>query len=106
VPRPQFGASGNGRRDFGPMHKPHPAKPRVHPVSVPGKVPNNGNAVNGNQVNSNTVKANPVNGNKPGPAPTNQGNSGRPAEGGNNGKAPGNPDWPRSEFRSPDSSAG
>jgi hypothetical protein len=107
VPRPQFGTSGGGRRDFGPTHKPHPAKPRVHPVPVPGKIPNNnGNAVNGNPVNGNTVKANPVNGNKPGPASGNNSNSGRPAEGGNNGKAGGNPDWPRSEFRSPDSSAG
>ncbi len=108
VPRPQLGNSGNVRRDLGPMHKPHPAKPRVHPVSLPGKPNNNGNPVNGGPLNGNAVNGGPVNGNKPGPATnnsnSNSNNSGRPPEGGKNSS--GSHDWPRADFRSPDSSAG
>ncbi|HEX5117380.1 MAG TPA: hypothetical protein VFW65_19490 [Pseudonocardiaceae bacterium] len=37
APRPQIGPAGNGRQPYppSPLHKPHPAKPRVHPAPVP-----------------------------------------------------------------------
>jgi hypothetical protein len=114
APRPQVGPIGaNGRREpFGgsspvgvspigaPGQKQHPAKPpRVHPAPpapapVPNKVPNtNGATVNG---------ANPQNGSKNNNgAKSNGGNNGN--NGNNNGN---NREWPRAEFRAPDSSAG
>jgi hypothetical protein len=103
VPRPQVGSIGeraSGRREpYGPSpaHKPHPAKPRVLPTPVPGGKPA------------------PVPNNKPASVPnpvTNGSSSGSSNNGhgaGNNGSGSGNGggrDWPRADFRSPDSSAG
>lgn len=89
--RPPVGTVAGGRREIGPLGKPHPAKPRVHPAPVPTKVPN----INGSPINGSPLNGGPVNGNKPG---------------GTNGVAQngqgGNRDWPRTEFHSPDSSSG
>lgn len=78
APRPQIGAGGNGRPPFppSPLHKPHPAKPRVHPAPVPH---NNGSTVQMNGANKNGA--------------------------GKNGSGATH-DWPRTEFGSPDSSTG
>jgi hypothetical protein len=102
APRPQVGPIGaNGRREpFGPApvgaspvrNKQHPAKPpRVHPAPpapVPNKVPNTTGATNQNGAKNNNGSNNGNNGN---------------SNGNNNGKSH---DWPRAEFRSPDSSNG
>ncbi|HEY1573245.1 MAG TPA: hypothetical protein VGG05_18025 [Pseudonocardiaceae bacterium] len=53
APRPQIGPAGNGRPPYppSPLHKPHPAKPRVHPAPVPNT--NNGSPVNKNGASKN-----------------------------------------------------
>jgi hypothetical protein len=107
VPRPQSGTTANGRRELGPMHKPHPAKPRVHPVPVPGKLSNNGtkpSTNNGSTNNGSTNNGSTNNGSTNNGSTNNGPANGRPVEGGQHGQ--GNHDWPRTEFRSPDSSAG
>ena len=47
APRPQTGQAANGRPPYppSPLHKPHPAKPRVHPAPVPNT---NGSAASRN----------------------------------------------------------
>jgi hypothetical protein len=104
APRPQVGPIGDravGRREPfapSPMHKPHPAKPRAVPNPAPvqngkpGPVqsPAVGNA-NGKTVTNAT------------PAPKPAANGKPVTNGSNNGNSH---DWPRAEFRSPDSSAG
>lgn len=94
APHPQVGSAGR-REPYGPgpmpvpVHKPHPAKPRVHPAPVPGTNNGSGNASGNGSGNGN--------GNGTGNA-TGNGNGG--------GKGSNNHDWPRAEFRSPDKSTG
>jgi hypothetical protein len=115
APRPQVGPIGdraNPRREPfapSPMHKPHPAKPRVLPA--PGAPQHsqapaqNGPAnANGTPANANGVtvtNALPAANSKPVPNGTPVTN-GKPAVNGNSNSH----DWPRTDFRSPDSSAG
>ncbi|HEX5404349.1 MAG TPA: hypothetical protein VFX16_18840 [Pseudonocardiaceae bacterium] len=133
APRPQVGPIGvNGRRDPfpGPVHKQHPAKPhRVHPMPpAPAAVPNKGqnsptngpnkppnNNVNNNNVNNNGANNNGANKNVHNGANnaaanqnTQKTNSVNNPVGANNGASKNGRghDWPRSEFRSPDSSNG
>jgi hypothetical protein len=85
-PQPvQSGAANGARREpyaSSPVHQPQPAKPRPQPAPVPNSN-GSGNSTDG------AMNANGNNGN------------------GNNGNGAGNRhDWPRTEFRSPDSSAG
>jgi hypothetical protein len=110
VPVGPIGDHAVGRREpFAPtpMHKPHPAKPRVvsngKPVQngKPAPVQNNAAATNansaaGNAAGKTVTNAKPASNGKP---PANNGST-------SNGSNGNSHDWPRAEFRPPDSSAG
>jgi hypothetical protein len=105
APHPPVTPAGIGRREqYGPgptpvpMHKPHPAKPRVHQAPASGKPTTNGNGGNvGSGATGRGVNGNGANGN---------GGTGTGGNGTGNGNGGSNLEWPRAEFRSPDTSTG